>query len=151
MQSRSTFKLSMAAIPLAIVCGLLASSVVAKADSDDRPCSNRTLYGNYGFAITGEILAPGIPIRGLSMARYDGNGKFTQVDHIVTNGYPPSKAWTSGSGTYTVNPDCTGVAVINSPSNPEPVNVHFVITEHGKQINQVVDANAVTAIGNKVD
>jgi len=151
MQCRSTFKLSTIAIPLAIACGLLASSVAAKADSNDRPCFNRTLYGNYGFTIIGEILAPGIPIRGLTMAHYDGNGKFTQVDHIVTNSYPPSQAWTPGSGTYTVNPDCTGVGVVNSPSNPEPVYLHFVVTDHGKQINQVVDANAVTAIGIKVD
>ncbi len=151
MQSRSTFKLSMVALPLAIVCGLLASSVAAKADSDDRPCSDRTLYGNYGFTIIGEILAPGIPVRGLSMAHYDGNGKFTQVDHIVNNGYPPAKAWTPGSGTYTVNPDCTGVGIVNSLSNPNPIYLHFVVTDHGKQINQVVDADAVTAIGIKVD
>jgi len=151
MQSRSTFKMSTIAILLAIVCGLLSSSVSAKADSDDRPCSNRTLYGNYGLTLIGEILAPGIQARGLVMQHYDGQGNVTQVDHIVINGNPPVKEWTPGTGTYSVNPDCTGVGVVNSPSVPDPVHLHFVVTDHGKQINEVVDGDATTTIGIKVD
>ena len=51
-----------------------------------------------------------------------------------------------------VNPDCTGVAVIIISGDPSsPVNLHFVVVKHGREIHQVVDANAVTAIGNKVE
>ena len=58
-----------------------------------------------------------------------------------------------------LNPDCTGSAVIISPSSappgssepPPPLNIHFVIVDHGRQIKQVVDANAVVANGVKVD
>ena len=70
------------------------------------------------------------------MARFDGKGNITQVDHIVLNGIPPKIEWTPGTGTYTVNPDCTGSAVINSPSGQGPVNLHFVVVNNGKQINQ---------------
>jgi hypothetical protein len=143
-----------------IVCGLLASGAAAMAQSESgpdnnpsnvKPCSNATLSGDYGFVLEGVILGPGFPIRGVVMQHYDGNGHITQIDHIVTNGVPPALAWTRGTGSYTVHPDCTGFGVINSPSNPVPVNLHFVVVNGGRQINQVVDANAVTAVGNKVD
>jgi len=84
------------------------------------------------------------------MAHFDGKGNITQVDHIVTNGLPPAQEWTPGTGTYTVNPDCTGAAVINSGSTPFPLNLHFVVVRQGKEIRQVVDANAVTAVGIRV-
>jgi len=114
-------------------------------------CSNRTLAGDYGFTIEGTILNADLPLRGLVMQHYDGRGHITQVDHVVFGGYPPPLEWTPGTGTYTVNPDCTGSGVINSPSNPVPLNIHFVIVDHGRKIKQVVDANAVVAVGEKVD
>jgi hypothetical protein len=73
----------------------------------------------------------------------------TPVDHVVVNGVPPTEEWAPGTGTYTVNPDCTGAAVLHTSFNPE-VKLHFVVVRHGTEIHQVVDANAVTAIGIKV-
>ena len=138
-----------------IVCFVLAgASAIAQSDtahSGDRRCSNRTLFGDYGSQIEGTILGPNLPFRGLAMAHFDGKGNITQVDHIVFNGIPPAIEWTPGTGTYSVNPDCTGAAVINSPSGQGPVNLHFVAVNHGKQINQVVDANAVTAVAYRVE
>jgi hypothetical protein len=85
------------------------------------------------------------------MRHFDGQGNSSQVDHIVVNGMPPTTEWTPGSGTYTINPDCTGTEVINSPSSPTgPLNLHFVVVREGKEIHEVVDGNAVTAIGIKV-
>lgn len=137
-----------------ILCFLLASGVSALAQSGDGEsgggrCSNRTLNGDYGIALDGTFL-PSTPFRGVVMQHYDGHGNITQVDHVVINGMPPAQEWTPGTGTYTVNPDCTGVGVINSGNNP-PLNIHFVVVNNGKQINQVVDANAVTAVGIKVN
>jgi hypothetical protein len=43
--------------PLMIVIGALASSPMAWAqDSTEGPCSNRTLRGDYGFTVQGQIL-----------------------------------------------------------------------------------------------
>ena len=129
---------------------MLVCSIHAAAEAPGFHCSNRTLSGSYGFTIEGTILGPNFHIRGLALQHYDGRGNITQVDHLVTEGMAPTDAWTPGTGTYTVNPDCTGSAVINSPSNPFPVALHFVIVDNGNEIRQVVDANAVVAVGIKV-
>jgi hypothetical protein len=154
-------------VSIMIACGLLMSGVPAIAQLENSSsfshgperCSNKTLSGDYGFAIEGTLLDANLPIRGLALQHYDGRGHISQVDHIVTGGYPPPQEWTPGTGTYTVNSDCTGSAVIISPSSappgssgpPPPLNIHFVIVDHGRQIKQVVDANAVVANGVKVD
>ena len=151
---KSKAGISPTASSIMIVCVLLASSVLALADSNslnNRPCSNRTLSGDYGFALEGVIIGPNIPLRGVVMQHYDGRGHITQVDHVVDSGNPPAQEWAPGTGTYTVNPDCTGSAVIYSSSNPLPLNVHFVVVSHGTEIHQVVDGNAVSTVGRKVD
>ena len=162
MLGKSILKIAMVAAPLILICGVLASiasaaprSESSRVSATDEPdlgnCSNRTLSGDYGFALEGVILGPNIPFRGVVMQHYDGKGNLTQVDHVVTNGTPPAQEWSPGSGTYTVNPDCTGSAVINSSSNPFPLKLHFVVVKHGTEIHQVVDGNAVTAVGIKVE
>ena len=40
--------------------------------------------------------------------------------------------------------------MLHTPANPE-VNLHFVVVKRGREIHQVVDADAVTAIGIKVE
>lgn len=139
-----------------IVCGLLAFSVSAVAQSKSETtsggrCSNRTLNGDYGFTLEGTILGPNIPLRGLVMQHYDGNGNITQVDHVVDGGLPPTQEWAPGTGTYAVNPDCTGSGVINSSSGQGPLYIHFVVVNSGKQVFQVVDGNAVSTVGIKVN
>jgi hypothetical protein len=141
------------AMQMLTICGLLAFGASAVAQSS-RPsssasesngrCSNRTLNGDYGFSLEGTFL-PSTPVRGVVMQHYDGNGGITQVDHLVVFGMPPQQEWTPGTGSYTVNPDCTGVAVLHA--GPSTVNLHFVVVNNGKQIFQVVDADAVTAVG----
>jgi hypothetical protein len=153
MQRKSVLRILMIATAT-IVCFVLAGApAMAQSDapkSGDRRCSNRTLFGDYASQIEGTILGPNLPLRGLAMAHFDGKGNITQVDHIVVNGIPPTLEWSPGTGTYTVNPDCTGSAVINSTSGQGPINLHFVVARHGTEIHQVVDANAVTAIAIKV-
>jgi hypothetical protein len=160
MKRKSVLRMSMVAVPTMIVCGLLVAASSARVDQergtghddeDTKVCTNKTLQGDYGSQIEGTVLGPNLPFRGLAMGRFDGKGNITQVDHIVTNGIPPMIEWTPGTGTYSVNPDCTGSAVINSPSSPGPVNLHFMVVNHGKQINQVVDANAATAVAYRVE
>ena len=128
-----------------------AESAAASSSTRGRVCSNQTLKGTWGSTIEGTILGPNLQFRGLALAYFDGNGHMTQVDHIVFDGMPPSQEWSPGSGTYTVNPDCTGSGVLSTPSNPTPVALHFIIVENGKKIIQVVDANAVIAIAYRVD
>ena len=90
-------RLMLAVTPVVIVCCLLTSGASAATRSEVQPCSNHTLFGDYGFALEGTFLGPGLPFRGVVMQHYDGKGNLTQVDHIVVNGVPPAEEWTPGS------------------------------------------------------
>ncbi len=48
-----------------------------------------------------------------------------------------------------MNTDCTGAATLTTPDGT--IYLHFVVVNNGKQINQVVDSNAVTAVGIRVN
>ena len=167
MQWKSVSKMSMVGIPIVICCGLLFAPSSSRAaassprtdDGDRKVCSNRTLHGDYGSAVEGLILpAPGValPIRGVVMTHYDGEGNFTQVDHIVANGLPPAMEWTPGSGTYHVNSNCTGTAHIDT-STGGFVNLEIVVVQQGKEIHAVVTTpfdgpnRTVTSVGIRVE
>lgn len=130
------------------------STTITENVGTDGACSNRTLQGDYGFAIEGQFLAgprAGQQLRGVAMTNFDGEGNLSQVDHIVSNGVPPTTEWSPGSGPYAVNPDCTGTAQINFIDGRPPVNLHLVVVRQGREIHTVVDANAVISIGIKRD
>ena len=160
MQRKCVLKLTRMAMHVMIACAFAAisSSVWAandnRGDGDkDKRCSNHTLDGNYGLTIEGLLGIPGAgtQLRGVVLQRYDGHGHITQVDHVVVDGAPPSEAWRPGSGTYSVNADCTGTATLTIPSSPAPpLVVYFVVTKEGKEIRQVVEGNAIIATGEKV-
>jgi len=148
--------ISMIATPMMIVCGLLGSGASAMAESDGGHCSNRTLFGDYGAAVEGVLIIPGgiqLPFRAVTMNHFEGQGNSTSVEHVVVNGVPlnPGTYWTPGSGTYTVNPDCTGTAVGHTPNSPEPLNFAFVVVKHGTEIHAVLDAHALSTVFIKVE
>jgi hypothetical protein len=159
MQKKSISRISMMATPMMIVCVLLASGTSVRAQSeDDGPCSNRTLLGDYGFAVEGLILpAPGValPIRGVHMTHFDGKGHLTQADSLIVNGSPISD-WTPVVGTYHVNANCTGTIYL-LPSTGGFVNLRIVVVRQGQEIHTVVwppfngPGRTVTSIGIKVE
>jgi hypothetical protein len=159
MMKKVSWRISGIMSPLTIACCLLASGSLAWADSGEGYCANRTLQGDYGFAIEGLILpSPGValPIRGVNMTHYDGDGKSTQVDHIISNGAPISPIdWPPSTGTYHVNADCTGTAQINQVGGV--LNLRIVVVRNGKEIHAVVTApfngpaRTVSSIGIKVE
>src|SRR5437879_10383372 len=139
MKQKSVFKISTMATPMMIVCGLVVAGSSAWADTEDMKCTNRTLLGDYGFAIEGVGGLPPVfslnAIRGVAMGHFDGKGNYSQVDHVVAGGAPPPQEWTFGSGPYTVNPNCTGTLTINIPGSPfSPVKIHFVVVRQGKEV-----------------
>jgi hypothetical protein len=155
MQRRSMSRILSLAIPLAIACVMLASGVSAQADSGDKNCSNRTLNGNYGGRSEGSLLpAPGVslPFRALTMTHFDGRGNLTWVEHTVINGTLLGSDWsTTASGTYAVNPDCTGTATIDTPNSPVPLVLGLVIVRNGNEVDTVLDSNAIISVFVRVD
>lgn len=157
--NKEGLKISLIATPMIIICGLLAPAGFARADSDEGACSNRTLRGDYGFAVEGVILppapTPSAPIRGVHITRFDGHGNLRQVDWILVNGSPISDA-TPVTGTYNVNADCSGTINL-LPSNGGFVNLRIVVVKDGKEVHAVVwppfdgPARTVTSMGKKIE
>jgi len=142
--------------PLTVLCGLLVCCVSAVADSDDLHCSDRNLSGDYGWTAQGLVsTAPQAPPQGtfsaVGTAHFDGRGSFTWLEHTVVNGTVLGAYWTPASGTYTVNANCTGTAVVMTPNSPVPLHLALVVLKRGKEMRSVADGNATIATFLKIE
>lgn len=164
MNTRLFAKVSMLAIPVGIASCLLLSGTPAmtqsnfgdwaQGQSNSKHCSDRTLFGDYGSAFEGVILAaPGVVLqfRTVGMTHFDGKGNATSVEHTVVDGKLLEPGWTANTGTYTVNPDCTGTAVLNTPNSPVSLNMGFVVVKQGSEVHSVLDINAISGVSIKVE
>jgi hypothetical protein len=157
MQITSCLRISRTAA-LLFVAGILSSNISALAlsngnDSQEH-CSNRTLHGKYGSLGQGVLLpAPGVSLQfvAVTMTHFDGRGDLSWVEHTVVNGAPLSPGFTvRATGTYAVNPDCTGSMTANTPNSPVPLKLFFVIVKHGTEVRAVLDTNAISSVFTKV-
>jgi hypothetical protein len=138
---------------LIVLSVMLVSTCATIGRAEFNSCSQETLKGDYGFTITGQILsgpAAG-PVTGVAKTHFDGEGNLQQVDHVVHNGNLPAVDWRPGTGTYTVNDDCTGAAQINFTDGSPSLNLRFVLVREGAEIHTVVSnpGTAITSIGLK--
>ncbi len=159
---RTASRILLGAVPTLVVAGLLGSAAPVSplpADVQGFPsrasrCSNRTLFGDYGSSSEGKLLpAPGVALefRGLTMTHFDGRGNVSWVEHTVIDGAPVQPGWVAATGTYTVNANCTGTMVIDTPNSPVPLNLALVIVKGGSEVRTVLDANAIITVFSKVD
>jgi hypothetical protein len=113
-----------------------------------RKYTNRTLRGDYGFTAEGVLIGiPGLPaqapFRSVGLAHFDGKGNLTWLEHTVVNGTLLEADWPAASGTYSVNANCTGTAMVNTPNSPVPLKLAFVVVKEGKEVRTVLDTNAI--------
>jgi hypothetical protein len=146
----------MIATPIMLVCGLLFTASSVRADDEDTKCTNRTLRGDYGFTAEGVLIGtPGLPaqapFRSVGLAHFDGKGNLTWLEPTVVNGTLLEADWTAASGTYSVNANCTGTAIVNTPNSPVPLKLAFVVVKEGKEVRSVLDTNAISSVFTKVD
>jgi hypothetical protein len=129
---------------IAVLATALAFPLAAWAQPTDTDhCDRGTLNGNYAFRVSGQILMPGaapVDREGVAMTYFDGRGGLTQVDFVMSDGVPlngPEDPLTGfhnhESGSYTVNPDCTGMPA----ANPHLV-LMFVLGNGGRVIHTIV-------------
>ena len=114
-------------------------------------CTNQSLQGNFATMVEGYFLAGAaqVPLRSVALNYLDGRGHSSQVDHGVVDGMTPPADWTPATGTYEVNPDCTGQAELNIPGNPlSPLTLRFVIADEGNLLLSVLSESG-TAITSK--
>jgi hypothetical protein len=161
MKNKSILRILVPATHTMILCFLLASGVSALAQASNgepgnRRCSNRTLSGDYGCSVQGVLLnVPGLPPEATFVAvttsHFDGQGNVTGSEHAVVNGMSFNPGWDTNGGTYTVNPDCTGTAVVTTPNSPVPLNLYFVIADNGKEFREVLNTDALLTLCKKVN
>lgn len=102
-------------------------------------CSNSTIQGTYAFTIHGQILNPDgstLLVDGLANTTFDGKGNLTQLDAVAINGNV-APGWASNTGTYAVNPDCTGTFTVTNGSQA-PVHLQMIIAQSGNTIHDMV-------------
>jgi hypothetical protein len=135
-------------LPMMIVCVVLALGTTAVADGPGTgPCSNRSLFGDYGMQVDGTFLAQNWPLRTIVMVHFDGKGNSTSKSYVVLNGTPLTPDWRQDDpGTYMVNPDCTASGIFNGV-----IPAHFVVVNTGKEFRGVVDGDAITFVGSRVN
>jgi hypothetical protein len=143
MSKMSTVSLSMMIVFVVLALG---TSAVAEGPGTG-PCSNRMLFGDYGMQIEGTFLAPNWPLRTAAMVHFDGRGNMSSKSWVVLNGTPQTQDWRQdGPGTYTVNSDCTVSATFLGV-----IPAHFVVVNNGKDFRGVVDGDAITFVGSRVN
>lgn len=131
----------------------LALIVASPLMSHASACGNSTIRGSYAFTIHGTLFLPGgstLLIDGIVKTTFDGKGNLTQVDAVADNGNL-APGWRPGTGTYSVNPDCTGTQTIVVDGLPD-LHLQFIIAQSGNTIHQVVidPGFATTAEGERV-
>jgi hypothetical protein len=164
MQIKTTLNVALAvgfAVTLALGVPRFVSADEPRAEADvteadavsvsDAECSERTLRGDYAFVIDGTILTAPSPLllRGVAMTHFDGHGNLSQVDFVTLNGAAGGPDWRPATGTYEINPDCTGKAQI-IPAGAPPLNLRLVVGDRGRQVWTVVIGNATGSTGTRV-
>jgi len=102
-------------------------------------CSNSTIQGTYAFTIHGQVFLPDgstLLIDGLAKTTFDGKGNLTQLDAVAVNGNV-APGWTSNTGTYSVNPNCTGTFTVTNGNQPS-VHLQMIVAESGNKIHDMV-------------
>jgi hypothetical protein len=141
MKSYSPFLLAIALI--------LSSPLTSYASA----CSNSTIRGSYAYTIHGQVFLPNGPtllINGLARTTFDGEGNLTELDAISANGNV-APGWVSNTGTYSVNPDCTGTITVTNGNQPL-IHGQMIVAQSGNTIHEMlIDPGfATTADGERI-
>ena len=123
------------------VAGLLAAG-----EDEGRRCNLASLKGTYGTILTGTKPSgpPPAPLEqliGVALSTFDGQGHSTGIDNIhgAISGGTPDRP---GTGTYTINEDCSGAATLLNAGAP-PLEMRFVLVDGGKEFRGVIVSPAV--------
>jgi hypothetical protein len=105
------------------------------------PCTDVTIQGTYGVQMhgTGPVPPPvggSQTLIGVVKRTFDGRGHFTQTDNIhgSVTGWTPDRP---GSGTYQVNPDCTGSTQFQPAPGAPVIEERIVLVDGGSELYSV--------------
>jgi len=124
-------------IPLLMLALALAASSAVTAQA--AVCNDSTIRGSYAYTIHGQVLIPNGPtllIDGLARTTFDGQGNVTELDAISANGNM-APGWVLNTGTYSVNPDCTGTITVTNGNQPL-IHLQIIVAQSGNTIHEMV-------------
>ena len=131
--------------PLVVIGALAVCSILSfpaqAAGTDGEHCTNETLRGNYGFTITGIRPAtrggPQVAVVGTALTTFHGDGTFDQLDNInVDSATVPFQADRPGTGTYKLNPDCSGTMTLTAGG--VTLELSIIVVDDGREVRTVV-------------
>lgn len=133
------------------------AAAIAFCQDAAQQCDNSTVRGAYGIQISGTRPSPpNGPIEtviGVVVRVFDGAGNYTQTDNVkgsISGWAAPDR---QGTGTYTVNPDCSLTMTLHNPGVPFPIVERAVIVNGGAEFRTITVEPAalmITAIGTRM-
>jgi hypothetical protein len=136
-----------------LLAAVSASLFALVSGSAQAACSNKTIRGDFAFTVQGSVLGPNDAvvglINGVGIVSFDGSGNLAQRDYVLINTVQipgeasnPSGFHTDQTGTYKINADCTGDAVIRTGPGNE-LNLALVVSNGGNSLHSVVTSALV--------
>ena len=132
---------------------VLATGAELRDSGHEEPfsCSNATLRGNYGFTLTGIRPAgrglPQVAVVGTALTSFHGDGTFDQFDNLNVNSpdvaYQPDRP---GSGTYSLNADCSGTMYLTASG--VTLQLSITVVDHGREVRTAVVTPEVIVTSN---
>src|SRR5215831_5706666 len=110
----------------------LGLGIAPTAKAGDKGCTNASLKATFSHIGTRFITAPPTkagPLAGVGTDTFDRNGGITSTGRLSVNG---NIVPVTATGTYKVNPDCTGTYTI-----PGVTTLFFVIDDSGNEVKAV--------------
>jgi hypothetical protein len=123
---------------LVLAAGGLVGLVPFTAGQAREGCSTETIRGEYGFRTAGAQLRPdGTRVDFASIGRFVRDGHGNVVSGEVTANAGGTISRVTLTGTYTVNPDCTGsqTSILNTGA---VVHFDFLIVDNGKRVELLI-------------
>jgi hypothetical protein len=112
------------------LAALLAPAISIPAQAADKGCSVASLIGTFAYTGSGTITSPpeiAGPVAEVGTQTFDGRGATMGTAMLSSDGNVSPITFT---GTYLVNPDCTGTMTlqVSIPGVPAfPLHVYFVL------------------------
>jgi hypothetical protein len=130
MKGKLIAKASLAAV-------VLVSSMTVALPAGAAQCSLASVAGSYGYTSSGFVaVAPGsfVPAAAAGRITFDGHGHVQGTQTRVVAGSPLEETY---SGTYSVNPNCTGNFTVLVEPDTRTSTVDLVWTDNGNGASAV--------------
>src|SRR5579863_3121335 len=129
----------------------LAVAIAPTANAADKGCSNASITGTFAYTTTGSVVKPGGAPVGpeveVGTQTFDGNGGTSGSAMLVdATGVLHQLTFT---GTYTVNPDCTGTFALLVAPFGATVRRFFVIDDNLNGFQAIALGAPITGIGRR--